>query len=204
MRIADDIAKINARAQALEDEASVYGRSSTELRALTVDRLNEQKAVLQGLSQSQQRIDQINDEIAAIRRLGAAEDQIAGLKMQSHADDLLRSAQEQARIYEDEAKLAGLTRLEREKIIALRQVELKFAKELAAVDKMPDADDDQRAAKRRARDTIEQAKRIEGEAAVSKVIQQDWDRTADEINKSLTDALLRRLRERKGFRREPA
>jgi len=199
VRIADEIAKINAKAQALEDEAAVYGKSSTELRALTVDRLNEQKAILQGLPRSQQRIDQINDEIAAIRRLGAAEDQIAGLKMQSHADDLLRSAQEQARIYEDEAKLAGLTRLEREKILALRQVELKFAKELAAVDKMPDADDEQRAAKRRARDTIEQAKRIEGEAAVSKVIQQDWDRTADEINKSLTDALLRGFESGKSF-----
>ncbi|MFD2298402.1 phage tail length tape measure family protein [Paracidovorax citrulli] len=199
VRIADDISKINARAQALEDEASAYGKSSTELRALTVDRLNEQKAILQGFPGSQQRIDQINDEIAAIRRLGAAEDQIAGLKIQSHADDLLRSAQEQARIYADEAKLAGLSRLEREKIIALRQVELKFAKELAAVDKMPDADDAQREAKRRARDTIEQAKRIEGEAAVSKVIQDDWSRTTDEINRSLTDALLRGFESGKGF-----
>lgn len=113
----------------------------------------------------------------------------------AHTDELVRAAQEQAKLYADEAQLAGLTRLEREKIVALRQVELKYAKELEKIEKSG-LDEDDKAAQRA---KVEQAKRIEGEAAVSKVIQQDWDRTADEINKSLTDALLRGFESGKGF-----
>lgn len=113
----------------------------------------------------------------------------------AHTDELLRSAQEQAKLYEDEGKLAGLTRLEREKIVALRQVELKYAKELEKIEKSGLSDED----KADQRGKVERAKRIEGEAAVSKVIQQDWDRTAEEINKSLTDALLRGFESGKGF-----
>lgn len=113
----------------------------------------------------------------------------------AHTDELLRAAQEQAKLYADEGKLAGLTRLEREKIVALRQVDLKYAKELEKIEKSG-LDEDDKAAQRA---KVEQAKRIEGEAAVSKVIQQDWDRTADEINKSLTDALLRGFESGKGF-----
>ena len=113
----------------------------------------------------------------------------------AHTDELLRAAKEQAQLYADEGKLTGLTRLEREKIVALRQVELKYAKELEKIEKSGLSEDDK--ADQRAK--VEQAKRIEGEAAVSKVIQQDWDRTADEINKSLTDALLRGFESGKGF-----
>ncbi len=113
----------------------------------------------------------------------------------AHTDELLRSAKEQAKLYEDEGKLAGLTRLEREKIVALRQVELKYAKELEKIEKSGLSDED----KAEQRGKVEQAKRIEGEAAVAKVVQDDWSRTSDEINRSLTDALLRGFESGKSF-----
>ncbi|WP_053845528.1 hypothetical protein [Paracidovorax avenae] len=113
----------------------------------------------------------------------------------TQTDELLRSAQEQAKLYEDEGKLAGLTRLEREKIVALRQVELKYAKELEKIEKSGLSEED----KADQRGKVERAKRIEGEAAVAKVVQDDWNRTSDEINKSLTDALLRGFESGKGF-----
>ncbi|MBF9263939.1 phage tail length tape measure family protein [Acidovorax cattleyae] len=113
----------------------------------------------------------------------------------AHTDELLRAAKEQAKVYEDEGKLAGLTRLEREKIVALRQVELKYAKELEKIERSGLSDED----KAEQRGKVEQAKRIEGEAAVAKVVQDDWNRTSDEINRSLTDALQRGFESGKGF-----
>lgn len=113
----------------------------------------------------------------------------------AHTDELLRNAQEQAKLYQDEYQLMGLTALERAKIVALRQVELKYAKELAELDEKmaPGPDRDAQRAK------IQQAKRIEGEAAVSKAIIDDWTRTTDQINQSLTDALLRGFESGKDF-----
>lgn len=118
-----------------------------------------------------------------------------GKALNARADEMLRSARELSAVYADEAQLAGLTSLERAKTVALRQVELKYAKELADVDKSSASDD----AKQRARDTLNLAKRTEGEAAVAKAIQEDWARTADQINQSLTDALMRGFESGKDF-----
>ncbi len=122
-----------------------------------------------------------------------------GKSLNARADELLRAAQEMSRLYEDEAQLAGLTSLERAKITAQRQIELKYAKELADIDKLTATTDAQILAKETARNKVLQAKRIEGEAAVAKAIQDDWTRTTDEINRSLTDALLRGFESGKGF-----
>lgn len=107
-------------------------------------------------------------------------------QINQHADELLASANAMATAYKDEAALSGLTSLERAKIVAMRQVELKYAKELERIDKMePGKERDAARAK------VEQAQQIEGEAAVSKAIQDDWRKTTDQINQSLTDALMR-------------
>lgn len=118
-----------------------------------------------------------------------------GKSLNARADELLRAAREMSALYEDEAQLAGLTSVERAKITAQRQVELKYAKELADIDRSNASDTE----KQIARDKVYQAKRIEGEAAVAKAIQDDWTRTTDEINRSLTDALLRGFESGKGF-----
>ncbi|QIL69560.1 hypothetical protein G7048_03725 [Diaphorobacter sp. HDW4B] len=107
-------------------------------------------------------------------------------QINQHANELLANANAMAAAYKDEAALSGLTSVERAKIVALRQVELKYAKELDKIDQMEPG-----VGRDTARATVEQAKRIEGEAAVSKAIQDDWTKTTDQINQSLTDALLR-------------
>lgn len=50
-------------------------------------------------------------------------------------NEWLRSAQEEAQLYQDEIGLLGLTSREREKVVAVRQVELRLAKEIAAINK---------------------------------------------------------------------
>lgn len=118
-----------------------------------------------------------------------------GKALNARADEMLRAAQELSALYTNEAQLVGLSNLERTKTVALRQVELKYAKELADLEKSSASEE----AKQNARDTINRAKRIEGEAVVAKAIQDDWTRTTDEINRSLTDALLRGFESGKDF-----
>ncbi len=122
-----------------------------------------------------------------------------GKALNARADEMLRAAQELSMLYTNEAQLVGLSNLERTKTVALRQVELKYAKELADIDKLTATTDEQIIVKETARNKVLQAKRIEGEAAVAKAIQDDWTRTTDEINRSLTDALLRGFESGKGF-----
>lgn len=189
------ILKIEESAQALEDEVAMYGKGKEAIEALSIARLEEKKAILLQFDGSDQRIQQIEDEIAARKRLAVAGDGMAALKMGTHTDQLLANAKEQASLYEDELKLTGLTSLERAKVVAQRQVEIKYAKELAKVDasQLSDAD------KAIQRQKINEARQIEGSAAVNKVIQDDWAKTADQINQSLTDALMRGFESGKGF-----
>ncbi|MFD1839147.1 phage tail length tape measure family protein [Paracidovorax cattleyae] len=190
----------NKQAEAQEAANATYGKSKTAIAEMNLEQAKLARDMAKDAGPwTPEYLAAMDAAIDAQERWVRAL-QAGDLKtINAHTDELLRAAQEQAKLYEDEGKLAGLTRLEREKIVALRQVELKYAKELAKIGRMPEGDDEQRVAKAEQRAKVEQAKRIEGEAAVSKVIQQDWDRTADEINKSLTDALLRGFESGKGF-----
>jgi phage-related minor tail protein len=193
--IASDIAKIEAKALALEDEAKAYGLTAEALQALTIARLQERKAIISGFDPTADRISQIDSEIAALKRLGEAGSAIAGVKLARSSDDILRDANAQAAIYADETRLAGLTALERSKITAQRKVEYDYAKKLADIDKSGATD----AAKESARLKLNEAKLIESSAAVNKVVQDDWQKTADSINNSITDALMRGFESGKDF-----
>lgn len=106
-----------------------------------------------------------------------------------------RQAEERNRLYADEAQLAGLTTLERNKIVAAREIELKLAREIDKINKSGLADAEKEALIRDA--TAAAAK--DKSAAVARVVQEDWTKTADSINQSLTDALLRGFEDGKGF-----
>lgn len=200
----DSIGKTEERYAGLADQQEAanasFGKSKTAIEelALAQARLalaNEKDAgpwTPEHIAQMEKAVSQQERYVAALKA--------GDLKtINAHTDELLRNAQEQAKLYRDEYQLMGLTALERAKIVALRQVELKYAKELADIDKMSEKSPEDRAAKLAQRAKVEQAKRIEGEAAVSKVIQDDWTRTADQINQSLTDALMRGFESGKDF-----
>lgn len=106
-----------------------------------------------------------------------------------------RQAEERARLYADEQQLSGLTALERAKITAAREVELKLTREIDRINKSG-LDD----AKKQALITEATAAAAKDKsAAVARVVQEDWARTSDQINQSLTDALLRGFESGKDF-----
>lgn len=111
-----------------------------------------------------------------------------------------RASKEETATLNLQLSLLGRTQLEREKIIAQRQVEVKLAKELADIEKLNLGDGPEAEAKRielRAQATANAA--IDSSNAASKVVLADWERTAESIERSLTDALLRGFESGKDF-----
>ncbi|WP_238909139.1 phage tail length tape measure family protein [Achromobacter ruhlandii] len=68
----DGIAKIAQEAQSVEDQVATYGLSKAALEQLTIARLEERKAALQGFDGSEREVELIEKEIDARKRLGAA------------------------------------------------------------------------------------------------------------------------------------
>lgn len=68
----EGVAKIGQEAQAVEDQVSTYGLSKAALEALTIARLEERKAALQGFDGSEREIVLIEQEIDARKRLSQA------------------------------------------------------------------------------------------------------------------------------------
>lgn len=68
----DGVAKIAQEAQGVEDQVATYGMSKAALEQLTIARLEERKAALQGFDGSEREVELIEKEIDARKRLGAA------------------------------------------------------------------------------------------------------------------------------------
>ncbi len=191
-----DADAITQRAAAQEAANATLGKSKTAIEQLTLAELQKQMAEAQATDSFDPKyIAGLELKIAAQQRYVNALGQADYKAAEEHANELLRNAQELGRAYEDEQQLSGLTALEREKITAQRQVELRYAKELAAIDAKALSD----AEKQALRDKTLKAKRIETAAAVGKAEQQAQARASEEINRSLTDALMRGFESGKGF-----
>lgn len=113
-------------------------------------------------------------------------------KINGAVQEWQRSATEQAKLYEDEARLSGLSALERAKVVAARQVELKLAKQIAEIEQAKFSEDPAQDAAKRAQLIADAttAAQTESSAAVAKVVQEDWTRTSEKIEEVLIDALM--------------
>lgn len=186
---------IKGRANALEAENAVWGKSKTAIEEATLAEMRNQLAKASASGASALRIKALEDEVNQQQRLVSGLQMADYKKLDQQAEELLRAAREQNSLYQDELVLAGLTALERDKIVARRQVEIKYAKELAAIDRSELSEVDKEAL----REKVRAAERIESAAAVNKVIFADWSKTSDQISQSLTDALMRGFESGKDF-----
>lgn len=196
---AEDGNKIKALADAQEAMNASFGQSRIAAEQWKVAQLGANAAVAEALGQSPQLVAQLKRTAEEQMRYVAAL-QAADIKQTMQGlDEWKRSATEQAKLYEDEAQLSGLTALERNKIVAARQVELKLAKAISDINLEEWTGTDGEQAKANAIDKARSAAQIESSAAVAKVVRDDWAKTADQINQSLTDALMRGFESGKGF-----
>ncbi|AZY48859.1 phage tail length tape measure family protein [Bordetella avium] len=90
----DGVSKIAREAQSVEDQVATYGMSKAALEQLTIARLEERKAVLQGFDGSEREVELIEKEIDARKRLGAA------IRQKDIKDAQKKAADEMARDWE--------------------------------------------------------------------------------------------------------
>jgi len=148
------------------------------------------------------------DALELARRMGASDDYIAKLQQEADANTHLtqamkeaaakrinqelqegiRAAQEQIRLNQQEASMLGLTADKRARINALRKVEIELAKELDRIKNTAFANEADREA---ARQMARQKAVLEGEAELQRIAIEEWNKTADSISNSLTDAFMR-------------
>ncbi|RZJ12077.1 MAG: hypothetical protein EOP39_04630 [Rubrivivax sp.] len=107
-----------------------------------------------------------------------------------------RAIDEQNTLTELELGLVGRTQQAREVALAQYRIELELKKQIQAIDKNAGFDEAQRIEERtKAREAA--ARAMAG--AERRVYVDEWKRTSDEIERSLTDALLRGFESGKGF-----
>lgn len=179
---------IEGRAREQEAANAVFGKGKTAIEEMTLATLKNRLAEADQTDNHDPKfVASLDRKTEAQKRWLAALQQGDAKAINQRADELLRSANELAKVYQDELALSGLTGLEREKIVAQRQVELKYAKEIAAIEKSTLSDTDKQLAKEK----VYQAQRIESAATVAKATENYMARSSEEINRSLTDALMR-------------
>lgn len=189
--------------QAIQQEAvnANFGKSKTAIEQATLAQLKNQQAMAEASDRfSPAYVAAVNNEVAAQERKVKALQQAEFLQRNANLDESARALTEETRTLELQLSLMGRTQLERDKIIGQRQVEVKLAKELAEIEKLnlgagPEAD--AKRAELRAKAAANAV--IEGNNVASKAVLDEWQRTADSINQSLTDALLRGFESGKGF-----
>lgn len=72
--IANEIIKLNEKAQAVEDEIAMYGMGKEAIESMAIARLEEKRAVLLQFEGSEERVSQLEQEIDARKRLARAID----------------------------------------------------------------------------------------------------------------------------------
>ena len=187
---------IRQQAIDLESANATPGKSKT---AIEIERLKELDKYLR---QVEPKNDQEERYVATIQRKADAQERYvkalkgADLKeLTSQQTEYARQLDEQAKQYQDELALTGLSRIEREKIVAVRKSELDYAKQISEINKSLISDDEKSTLRAVAEDNRKKA----GSAAVAKVIQDEYQRMSDGIGQSLTDALLSAFDKGKSF-----
>lgn len=191
------------RDQAVGQEAvnANFGKSKTAIEQATLAQLKLQLAEADSSDRfAPAYIAALDAKTKAQGRYVEALQKAEYLQANQKLDEAARAAQEETVSLQLQMSLLGMSQVEREKIIAQRQVEVKLAKELADIEKLNLGEGPEAAAKREELRAKAQANAvIEGNNAAAKVVLAEWDRTADQINQSLTDALMRGFESGKDF-----
>lgn len=108
-------------------------------------------------------------------------------QLRARSAEALSSAQDLEEEYRDEFIYSGRTARERERITAERAIELKYARLTRQIDKSSASDD----AKNSSRAELDEAKRIEKQAAFNRILQEENRKLAEDIEGSLTGAFMR-------------
>jgi phage-related minor tail protein len=188
---------IDQQAAAQEAANATFGKSKTAIEEMVLAQLKAKQAEidLHEEAYSPEYIAAINAKAVAQERWVKALQEGEYHALNAKLTENGRQAQEETASLQLEVSLLGLTREQRERIVAVRKVEVDLAKQLAEIDRSnaPDAKKEELRAQARAN------AQVAAQNAATKAILDEWNRTADQINQSLTDALMRGFESGKGY-----
>lgn len=184
---------IMERAIGQEAANEAMGKSKTAIEQATLALMRQQLVE----ADSSDRFDpayvaSLERKVAAEERYVKALQEAEFKQMSMRLAEESRSAGEETNTLNLQLSLLGRSQVERDKIIAQRRVELKLAKDLADIEKLNLGEGPEAAAKREELKAQAQANAlVEKTNAANKVVIEEWERTSQQIEQSLTDALLR-------------
>lgn len=187
---------IRARADAQDAANSTFGKSKTAIEEMRLAQLMLSAAQMDATEKAiPANVAALQAQVKEQERLVAGLQKAEALHLQQQLGEGTRNSQEEAATLQLELSLVGQTQEVRTRILAQRKAELDLAKELARIDQSgaTDAQKDDLRAKARQKALIDSSN-----AAVKANVDQ-WQRASDEINDSLTDALLRAFESGQGF-----
>lgn len=173
----NDAKGINERAAALEAENAVWGQSKTAIEAAALAAEQQRRTDI-AFAADPAYLRAMDARIAAMERYTDALREADYKRLSQGLQEWKRTSEEQNRLYVEEAQLAGLTGVERAKILATRQVELELAKRLAEIDRSG-LDEEQKA---RLRAEAAVAATAARQSAVSKVMVDDFNQTMGKVD----------------------
>ena len=188
------------RQQAIDTEAAnlSLGKSKTAIEAMALAQLKANLAEADASdSFAPKYVAALNEKVKAQERYVAALEQTEVKQLSQSNAEYARVVSEETNTLNEQVRLVGATRVEREKLIGQRKVELDLAKRISEIDKaaIPEAEKVQLRAEAAATSVVA------ANNAATRAVQEDWQRTSDIIESSLTDALLRGFESGKGFLR---
>jgi len=190
------------RQQAIEQEAAnaQFGKSKSAIEEARLAQMRLQ------LTEAQESSAFAPAYVAALQQKTAAQEQYLKALREGEFIQKGRALQETARVSAEDAQtlqlefsLAGQTAEVRERILALRKVEIALAKELAEIDKIGGQSPEDEARRQELRAQARANAVVEANTAANRKVLDEWQRTADSINSSLTDALMRAFESGEGF-----
>ncbi|WP_157667595.1 phage tail length tape measure family protein [Comamonas serinivorans] len=182
--------------QSIRDQIDAIGKSRTEIAAAALAR---EQAEFERAADSGSWDPTFLDAWLAKLKEGAAV--VAGMReldfrqASYNADEMQRSLELGVQYAKQDLDLVFLSGDQRERVVAMREIERDLAEQIYKIDKMSISEAEKQTLKDKA--AINARLRLEQTAA--KQVSDSWQKTADTINESLTDALLRGFEDGKGF-----
>jgi phage-related minor tail protein len=192
----DQADAIMRQAEQQEAANATFGRGATAIQQLVLQQLKLQAAEAESSDRFDPRyVAGVNAKVAAQERLLAALQQSEAQQLRANIIEGTRVSKEESDTLVLEYSLIGQTAEVRERILGQRKAELELAKEIAKTDKSGATPEEKDQLKSEARAKFE----IDKQNAASRAVLTEWQKTADSINQSLTDALLRGFESGKSF-----
>ena len=186
---------IDKQAKELEAANAVFGKGKVAVQELREEEVKRLLAVAKTLDVDKNEINALKLKSDAMERLTKAMKEAEVKQITKGLADWSQQVNDQLVVYEQELRLAGATTLERQKQSAILKADLKLRQELKKIEESSISESE----KQRAREEAYDINARERAAGVAKAIGDDFQKTADQINQSLTDALMRGFEDGKSF-----